>query len=68
MPSDNLILMAESCSVVRRSIGRLLLTRENSTERAAAEEAYRRAIRELLLRVRTEECALFLEAAGELSS
>ena len=68
MPSDNLIRMAESCSVVRRSIGRLLLTPENSTERAAAEEAYKRSARALLLSVRAEECALFLEAAGELSN
>ena len=67
MSSDNLIRMAESCSVLRRSIGRLLLTPENSAERAAAEESYRRALRELLLRAREEECALYLEAAGELS-
>lgn len=67
MPSDNLIRMAESCSVVRRAIGRLLLTPEGSPERVEAEATYRGAVRELLLRVREEECALFLEAAGELA-
>lgn len=67
MPSDNLIRMAESCSVVRRAIGRLLLTPEHSAERAAADEAYRKAVRELLQHLREEECALFLEAAGELA-
>lgn len=67
MSSDALIQMAESCSATRRAIGRLLLTAEGSPERAAAEEAYRTAVRGLLHRVREEECALFLEAAGELA-
>ena len=67
MSSENLIRLAESCSVVRRMIGRALLSPEDSPARAAAEEEYRAALRELLRIVRDEECALLLESAGELS-
>jgi hypothetical protein len=67
MSNDNLIRMAESCSVVRRSIGRVLLAPESSPQRAEAEAQYQAALRELLRIARDEECALFLEAAGELS-
>jgi hypothetical protein len=68
MSSENLIRLAESCSVVRRGIGRVLLAPEGSPARAASEERYRADLRELLRIAREEECALFLEAAGELSA
>ncbi|MCG3134312.1 MAG: hypothetical protein HMLKMBBP_01607 [Planctomycetes bacterium] len=67
MQSENLIHMAESCSDVRRAIGRMLLAPEGSDERAAAEEHYHDALRGLLRRVREEECGILLEAAGELA-
>lgn len=67
MPSENLIRMAESCSSVRRAIGRMLLSPEGSPDRAEAERAYQASLRELLRQVREEECGLLLEAAGELS-
>lgn len=67
MSSENLIRMAESCSVVRRSIGRVLLSPEESDARTEAAEQYRAALRELLRVVREEECAIFLESAGELA-
>jgi hypothetical protein len=68
MPVENLIRMAESCSAVRRAIGRMLLAPEGSEARAEAERAYHESLRELLREVRDEECGLLLEAAGELSS
>ena len=67
MASDNLIRLAESCSAVRRAIGRVLLTPEGSAERLEAERAYHDLLRGLLRHVREEECALLLEAAGELA-
>lgn len=67
MASDNLIRLAESCSAVRRAIGRVLLTPEGSPERLEAEAAYQEVLRGMLRHVREEECALLLEAAGELS-
>jgi len=68
MTTDRLIQLAESCSSVRSSIGRLLLSAESSEERGAAAESYRRALRELLHHAREEEAGLFLEVAGQLSS
>ena len=67
MASDTLIRMAEQCSVVRRCIGSVLMTPEGTPERAAAEDAYRAAVRDLLREVRAEEFSLLLEAAGELA-
>lgn len=68
MSSENLIRMAESCSIVRRSIGRVLLLPDGAPARSEAEEQYRASLRDLLRLVREEECALYLEAAGELSA
>ena len=68
MTTDRLINLAESCSFVRSSIGRLLLTAEGSEERSAAADAYRRSLHDLLRNAREEEAGLFLEVAGELSS
>ena len=68
MPTDRLIQLAESCSSVRSSIGRCLLSAEGSEERSAAVETYRRSLRELLRQARDEEAGLYLEVAGELSA
>ncbi len=68
MATDRLIQLAESCSSVRSSVGRLLLAAEGSEERSAAVDTYRRSLRELLRQAREEEAGLFLEVAGELSS
>jgi hypothetical protein len=67
MASDDLIRMAECCGTVRRSIGRVLLTPDGSPERVAAEIVFRDSLRDLLREVREHECAVLLEAAGELS-
>ena len=67
MPSENLIHMAESCSALRRAIGRMLLSPVGSEDRAEAERMYHASLRDLLRQVREEECGLLLEAAGELS-
>ncbi len=68
MTHDRLIALAEECSAVRAAIGRLLLAHDGSDERQDARDAYRRSLRELLRVAREEECGLFLEVAGELSS
>ncbi len=68
MTNDRLITLAESCSAVRASIGRMLLAGELTEERAEAREAYRAALRMLLRAAREEECGMYLEIAGELSS
>ena len=68
MTNVRLIQLAESCSAVRSSIGRLLLSDDTSDDRVAALEAYRRSLREMLRVAREEECGVFLEVAGELSS
>ena len=68
MTTDRLIQLAESCSAVRSSIGRLLLSAEGSEERSTAVEAYERSLRELLSRAREEEAGLYLEVAGQLTS
>ena len=66
MTNERLIHLAESCSAVRSSIGRMLLSEESSEERLAAADAYRRSLRKLLRLAREEECGVFLEVAGEL--
>ena len=68
MMNDRLITLAESCSQVRAAIGRMLLSGELSDERAEARDAYRAALRHLLRAAREEECGMFLEVAGELST
>ena len=68
MTNDRLIHLAEACSSVRSSIGRMLLSAETTDERVAALETYRRSLRTLLQLAREEECGVFLEVAGELSS
>jgi hypothetical protein len=67
MSQSNLVVLAESCSAVRASIGRMLLTSENSPARAAAADKYRRSLKELLRLAREEEYGLYLEVAGELA-
>lgn len=67
MSHVNLVALAESCSAVRASIGRMLLREEDSPEREAAAEQYRRALRALLRVAREEECGIYLEVAGELA-
>jgi len=67
MPQANLVVLAESCSVVRASIGRMLLTSEDSTAREAATHNYRRSLKALLRAAREEEYGLYLEIAGELA-
>jgi hypothetical protein len=67
MTNERLIHLAEACSSVRSSIGRMLLSEEMSDERVAALETYRRSMRMLLQLAREEECGVFLEVAGELS-
>jgi hypothetical protein len=68
MTNDRLIHLAEACSSVRASIGRMLLSEESSEEQLAAAEAYRRSLRSLLRLAREEECGVFLEVAGELAT
>jgi len=68
MTNDRLIHLAEACSVVRSSIGRMLLAEDSSDECMAARETYRRSLRALLQLAREEECGVFLEVAGELST
>jgi hypothetical protein len=68
MSHANLVVLAESCTGVRASIGRMLLAAEESPERAAASESYRRCLRNLLRIAREEECGLYLEVAGELAT
>ncbi len=68
MTNDRLITLAEACSSVRSSIGRMLLSEETSEERMEALETYRRSLRTLLRLAREEECGVFLEVAGELSN
>ncbi len=68
MSQNNLIALAECCSGVRASIGRMLLTSEDSTERREAAESYRRTLRSLLRLAREEDAGLYLEIAGELAS
>ena len=67
MSQDRLIRLAESCSAVRASIGRMLLTPETEPGRDDVVAEYRAALRSLLREAREEECGLFLEVAGELS-
>ena len=68
MSHANLVALAESCSTVRASIGKMLLAPEDSPARAAAAESYRRALAALLRLAREEEYGLYLEVAGELTS
>jgi hypothetical protein len=68
MSQANQIALAESCSQVRSSIGKVLLTRDETPERLAADTAYRRALEELLRIAREEECGLYLQVAGELAT
>ncbi len=68
MTNERLITLAESCSAVRASIGRMLLADEGSETREQAARNFRNALRELMRRAREEECGLFLEVAGELSA
>jgi hypothetical protein len=68
MSQSNLIALAESCSGVRAAVGRMLLSGEESPERTAAADHYRRALRNLLRLAREEECGLYLEIAGELAT
>ena len=63
MSSERLILLAESCGALRASIGRMLLSDQGSADQAAAEEAYRATLRELLHQAREGHAALFLEVA-----
>jgi hypothetical protein len=67
MPQANLVVLAESCSAVRASIGRMLLTSEDSPARDAATDKYRRSLKALLRAAREEEYGLYLEVAGELA-
>jgi hypothetical protein len=46
----------------------MLLSEEASDERLAALDSYRRSLRDLLRLAREEECGVFLEIAGELST
>jgi len=64
----NLIALAEACSAVRSALGRMLLAADESPERNAAAESYRRALTSLLRTAREEECGLYLEVAGELAT
>jgi hypothetical protein len=68
MAQSDLVTLAESCSAVRASIGRMLLAAADSPEREAAAEKYRRALRTLLRIAREEEYGIYLEVAGELAT
>ena len=67
MTHDRLIHLAEACSTVRASIGRMLLAAEASEDQIEARETYRASLRTLLQLARDEECGVFLEVAGELA-
>lgn len=67
MESDDLILLAESCSRLRASIGRMLLTSEaDGGDVERAREEYRLALRTLLQRARDADCGVYLEVAGQV--
>ncbi len=68
MAQANLLVLAESCSAVRASIGRMLMAAEDSPERAAAADRYRRSLKALLRAARAEEYGIYLEVAGELAT
>jgi hypothetical protein len=68
MADTDLLALAECCSGVRASIGRMLLATEGSAERGHAAETYRRSLRSLLRLARQEDAGLYLEVAGELAS
>jgi hypothetical protein len=68
MSQANQIALAEACSLVRGAVGKLLITQEDSPQRAAADGAYRKALAELLRIAREEECGLYLQVAGELAT
>jgi hypothetical protein len=68
MSQANQIALAELCSQVRSAIGKVLLTRDETPERLAADAAYRRALEELLRIAREEECGLYLQVAGDLAT
>jgi len=63
-----MIALAEACSAVRAALGKMLLSADDSPERVAAHESYRRALTTLLRTAREEECGLYLEVAGELAT
>ena len=67
MESDELIRLAESCSQLRASIGRMLLTGQtNPDDLERAQQVYRRSLRKMLEHARRADCATFLEVAGEV--
>lgn len=68
MSQANQIALAEACTNVRSAIGKVLLTRDETPERIAADAAYRRALEDLLRIVREDECGLYLQVAGELAT
>lgn len=68
MSQAKLIALAESCSALRASIGRMLLVDPEGPEHDAAVAAYERAMRNLLRQAREEQCGLYLEVAGELAT
>jgi len=68
MSKANLIALAEACSRVRGSIGRMLLAADGSPEQIDAGNVYRSSLEDLLRVVREEQCGLYLEIAGEFAS
>jgi len=68
MSPARLVALAESCSSVRASIGKMLLAPEESQARSDATEKYRSALKALLRLAREEEYGIYLEIAGELAT
>jgi hypothetical protein len=64
----NLLRLADACSHVRKDVGHLFLTTDESAERVKAQKELRRSIRALLQAAREEDVGLFLEVAAQLSA
>lgn len=62
----NLLRLADACSRVRKDVGHLFLTTDESAERVKTQKELRRSIRSLLEAAREEDVGLFLEVAAQI--
>lgn len=62
----NLLRLADACSRVRKDVGHLFLTTDESPERVKAQKELRRSVRGLLEAAREEDVGLFLEVAAQV--
>ena len=64
MPDPQLIALARSCSRLRTDIGRMLMAKDDSSDRVDADERLHESLRDLLRLARDQDFGLFLEIAG----